>query len=147
MVVVYSKEIKWVTLQFKENVAHFHYARNVILCLSLLIVLVVYVIFSHSSTCNRVKLIIKWHFGRNFVINIHHFAHKTNLVVITLLYLFLMHQLKVLYITYILFLFTTQKNKQNFKSWLISSTLKVTSCSRMWKTNGSHMFCSRKIKC
>jgi hypothetical protein len=63
---VFQRNQMSVTLQFKENVAHFHYARNVILCLSLLIVLVVYVIFSHSSTCNRVKLIIKWHFGRNF---------------------------------------------------------------------------------
>jgi hypothetical protein len=62
---VFQSNQMHVTLQFKENVAYFHYAKNVNLCWSLLIILVVYVIFSHSSTCNRVKLIIKWHFGHS----------------------------------------------------------------------------------
>jgi hypothetical protein len=71
-----------------------------------------------------------------FVIRGHCFAHKTNLVVITFLDVPLEHQLESVLQIFYAFLFTTQRNMQNFKSLLIFSIQNATSYWKMWKPIG-----------
>jgi hypothetical protein len=108
---------------------------------------VIYVTFNHLSTCNRIRLVIKWHFWHCL------FLLTFTILPTKLTLLSSLHQIsllcikwKVFYIIYIPFLFTSQTNSQNFKSWLIFSTPKTTSCSRMWKPDGSTCFFKKK-KC